>query len=309
MRHLFCVCLIFCLSATLLAQSSSYEIRPDDKLQFSYWENPNLNTTATVGKDGGIELPIIGRIAAAGLTIKQLRDKIVSQMALYNRVITQLSIVVLDYGSNTVYVTGQVRAPGRYSFEEIPNLWDIILQAGGHLETAFLDQVTVVRKEGNGEVFVVDLSKALRQGQLNTLPKIYPGDTIDVPGTTVAGTTPSPLSQKSEIYILGAVGVPGSHKFESGLNIVEAIGRAGGPISTANLEKVRFVTMDASGKSRTQVFNLKSYFEQSRHHPLNVKAGDTIFVPWDKGMSPILRAAFTAFVTTGITTTIVLLLR
>jgi len=309
MRCFVSMSLLVLLTTGALSQGSSYQVKSGDQLQISFWENPELNTTVTVGKDGGIEVPIIGRIAASGLSIDQLREKIISQMALYNKLITQLSVVVLDYGSNSVFVTGQVRTPGRYSFEEIPNLWDIILHAGGHLETALLDEVTIVRKQDNGQVFKVNISKALREGKLNTLPEIYPGDTIHVPGTTMTGNVPSPLAQKSEIYIMGAVGVPGAHKFESGLNLVEAIGRAGGPNAEADLENVQFIARGEGAISKVQEFNLEGYFHQSQRHPVQVKAGDTIYVPWRKQMSPIARAAIQTLITSSITTAIVLLIR
>jgi polysaccharide export outer membrane protein len=297
------LCLLLLFASSLAAQSNAYKVQVEDQLQISFWENPNWNSVVTVGKDGEMELPIIGRITAAGLSIKQLREKIISQMALYNKLITQLSIVVTDYGSNRVFITGQVRNPGRYSFEEIPNLWDIILEAGGHLETSFLDQVVVVRKEGDGQILTADISQALREGKLSSLPEIYPGDTIHVPGTTATGGTPSPLIKKDEVYILGAVGLPGAHKFETGLNIVEVIGRAGGPTSVANLKKVQYVSM-RNGKAQVMEYNLENYFKYSVPHPVAVGAGDTIFVPWQRGLSPIARLLLSAVLSTTITSII-----
>ncbi len=291
----------------ILAQSSSYPIQTEDRLQISFWENPELNTQVTVGKDGGIEIPIIGRLTTAGLTIIQLRGKIISQMALYNKLVTQLSIVVLDYGHNRVYLTGQVATPGKYSFEEIPNLWNIILEAGGPLETALLDEVVIVRNAEDGKMITTDLANALRRGKLSELPKILPGDTIHVPGTTETGTAPSPLVKKDEIYILGAVGAPGAHKFESNLNLLEVISKAGGPTADANLKKIKHVSVSHGMTSVIEV-NIERYINSSIPIPMPIGAGDTIFIPRRRGISPLVSAVITGLITTTITTTITALL-
>ena len=86
-------------SATLHSQSPNYRINRGDHLQLSFWESPELNTQATVGREGVIELPIIGKITAAGLTKSELQGKIISEMALYNKLINQLTVTVLDFGS------------------------------------------------------------------------------------------------------------------------------------------------------------------------------------------------------------------
>ncbi len=279
-----------------------------DNLQLSFWNNPELNARLTVGKDGGIEVPIIGRIAAAGLTVDGLRDRIISQMALYNKLVTQLSVTILDYGSNLLYVTGQVRLPGRYSFEEIPGLWDILLEAGGHLQGALLDEVTIVRTEGNGQVFTIDLSAALRNGELDRLPKILPGDAIHMPGASASGSS-SPLVRRDEVYIMGAVGAPGAHKLEPDVNLVEAIGRAGGPLENSDLSKVRYVS--ASGRDQPVVleFDLENYFKKSKPHPVKLKAGDTIYIPWRRGLPQLVGTVITTVVTTLLTAAVVTLVQ
>jgi len=272
----------------------------DDRIRLNFAESEDLNTVVTVDKDGKFEVPIIVNITVSGLTVYELRDKIISQMASYNKVIKQLSVSIVEFGRNRVYVTGHVRTPGKYSFEEIPSIWDIILEAGGPLGTAILDEVAIIRSRGGGKIISVDLSDALQKGQLNSLPKIQPGDTIHIPGRTQAGGEPSPLIKKDEIYIMGAVGVPGAHKFESGLNLVEVIGKAGGPTPDANLHDVQYVTF-INGEPKVYEFNLDKYFKHSVPYPMPVKAGDTIFVPWRRPFPAIVVAILSTVLTTTIT--------
>ena len=307
------VSLLGFIHSEVLGQSNSYQVQIEDRLQISFWENPELNTQVTVGKDGEIELPIVGRLTAARVSIKQLREKIISEMALYNKLVTQLSISVLEYGHNRVYITGQVGAPGRYAFEDIPNLWEIIREAGGPLETALLDEVVIVRSEEDGKVFTVDLSDALRRARISELPKMLPGDTIYVPGATEDGTSPSPLVRKDEIHaplvrkdeihVWGAIALPGAHKFEANQNLLEVISKAGGPTENANLKNVKHVSVSHGTIAIAEV-NLEEYINTSTPVPMPIRAGDTIVIPRREGLSPIATTVISTLITGIITTTI-----
>lgn len=79
--YLMCAVVVLILaSSALLAQSSSYRIQIEDRLNISFGEHPELNTQTTVNGEGEIELPIIGRVRAKGLTIDELRQSIISNM-------------------------------------------------------------------------------------------------------------------------------------------------------------------------------------------------------------------------------------
>ncbi len=294
------VCVVVLAGGVLLAQSNSYRIQTEDRLNISFWEHPELNTQTTVNGEGEIELPIIGRVRAAGATIDELRQRIIAKMSTYNRLVNQLSIKVEEYGQNRVYVTGQVANPGRYSFEEIPNIWDIILEAGGPLDTALLDKVTVIRGDGDGQVFAINLAAALREGKLNELPKIRPRDTINIVGTSESGIIPSPLSVHEEIYVLGAVENPGAHQFEPNLNLLEALGRAGGPAEDANLQKARYVVIE-NGKTRVVPINLNDYLVDDKFTAVPImRKGSTLYIPPKGKVSPLTIAAVSALLTGGI---------
>ena len=49
---------IFCWFMTdAFCQSGTYQVQPEDVLQISFWEDPELNSVAKVDKDGGINRP------------------------------------------------------------------------------------------------------------------------------------------------------------------------------------------------------------------------------------------------------------
>jgi len=292
-------------------QSASYVVQVKDVLKFSFWEYPELNSQTRVDSDGSINLPIVGRITAAGLSIKVLREKIISQMALYNKVVTQLSIEVLEYGSNIVHVTGHVRNPGKYSWEQIPNLWQILLAAGGPLETAALDEIMVIRSQEGGRIYKVDLSGALQSASLDELMEIKPGDTIQVLSQGGAERpSPSPLAKRDFIYIFGAIARAGAHPYDPETsNLVEVLGRAGGPANDANLKEVKHISV-ANGAPSIAVINLRDYFNKTTPLPMPIGPGDTIIIPRKSALvQRAVNIVFTTTLTTILSFTIFSILR
>lgn len=270
-------------------QGEEYVIGVDDVLSVTFWQLPELNTTTKVGSDGKIELPIIGRITAAGLTPSRLGEKIVAQISLYNRAITQATVQVTEYASKYVFVMGEVQQPGKYTFETIPNLWQIILEAGGPTPNAKLTQVTILRGAGSpeeGEIVNVDLTGALRRGDLSLLPPVYPRDMIRVPA--VGEKAIGAALEKDVIYIFGAVGTQGAIPYEPSADLMETIITAGGPSGNAKLEDVRVISRDSRAGTLVRV-DLNKYTSRANPVPVYLKPGDVVYVPAQKPRSELSR--------------------
>lgn len=259
-----------------------YKIQIGDKLNITFWQEPDLNTLATVSPEGTIELPIVGKLKAVGLTPSELSKRIVDQISRFRINVTQASVVVLEYQGNKVYVTGHVGSPGPYSFPVIPNLWKILQEAGGLLESADLEHITIIRGgEQQGKIVEVDLTKYLEQGKISELPPVYGGDTIHVPGlpqTSTSSPMASPFIPKNEIYIVGEVASPGRYNFEKNLTLLDALILAGGPTPAAKLSDVKIIKR-WSDKSGLVKINLKEYLNNAEPEVLLLEAGDTIYVP------------------------------
>lgn len=259
-----------------------YIIERDDFLAISFWQQPTLNTQIRVAADGTIELPTVGKINSAGYTIEQLEKEIVRQYSFYNAKVTQAKVAVIEFGSKKAYINGQVPRPGKYSFAVMPTLWQLILEAGGPLETANLSQVSLVRGSGTemGKVSTFDLAEVLNRNAINELPKLMPGDIVYIPavpgGPAAAGR--SPLKKSSIVYIYGEIANPGEYQYESNTNILEAVIKAGGPTERADLRRVRLMGMDSLHTQVAQI-NLQKYHDEPQLPPLALHGGDTIYIP------------------------------
>lgn len=273
-----------------------YIIGCGDLLTITFWQRPELNTEGRVTAVGDVELPLIGAIKAAGLTTSELRDAILGRISLLDIRITQAAVVVREYASKIVYVTGSVLTQGKIKFEAIPNLWQVILEAGGPQAGALLNDVTIVRGEGPeaGKIMHIDLTRTLEQGNIASLPVIYSGDTVNVPGlpvnergTPMANMPVSPWKHREVVYVFGQVTTPGVFNLEQNTDVLEALVLAGGPTEAANLKEVR-VFFRGRQQAELALIDMDHYMRRSTPLPLLLHPGDAVFVPRRKSILPFL---------------------
>src|SRR5665213_1749625 len=88
------------------------------------------DTPIRIDTDGQISLPLIGRVQAAGLTVKQLEADVKKRLATY--VIDPLVLVRLEEPrSQPVSVIGAVNKPGVQQLEGTKTLLELLSLAGG----------------------------------------------------------------------------------------------------------------------------------------------------------------------------------
>jgi polysaccharide export outer membrane protein len=262
--------------------AGEYTIGVEDVLSISFWQQPQLGVTVKVEENGKISLPIIGEIEASGLTKKQLAEEIVAKISLYDPTISQATVTVSEYNSRRVYVQGEVLNPGKYSFQNIPGLWELIGEAGGPTEYADLSSVTIIREGPEGRVFTVDLDRSLKSGDFTQLPGLKPKDIVSIPRSALSSTpsAAAPISlRKAKVYYLwGEVISPGAYALESRIDLVEAISLAGGPTSMANLKRVRLVKK-GEGEDTVIVTNVDHYLKKGIPKGLMIDSDNIVIVP------------------------------
>lgn len=304
--------LLILLVQPVTGENREYVIGPEDELEISFWQEQQLNSVVRVGQDGRIVIPVVGSLTATGLTPTELGRIIVDKISIFNKGITQASVVVTRYGSNKIYVTGEVRTPGKLSFEVIPNLWDAILEAGGPTEEAALNNVTIIRGgfEKDKKV-VVDLTQYLDNGEMAKLPPVYKGDTIFIPampGARANIRSTSPLGQQSTVYVFGAVRNPGNYMFSNNMTLFQVLGLAGGITEQADLKEVRIIS-ENEGMPVITLLDLSDNHRIARAKPFRVYPNDTVLIPaQDMRANQGLSQFFFELLTTGVTAAITVLL-
>ncbi len=286
LRILTVLVLWITFSASLMrAQDDTepYIIGYTDVLSISFWQEPALNSEVRVGEDGMITLPVIGTIKAAGLTTSELAKSIVEQMTFYQSPISQATVTVKEFNFRAVLVSGQVVSPSRLSYEKIPDLWRVIVDAGGPTDRADLSRVRIIRKvDEESEIIDVDLYSVIREGDISKAPQLQPGDLVNVPlapfGVSMElGESPGDKG-KNVYFVLGSVSSPGVRNLEAGMDVLDGIILAGGTTAEADLRNVR-VVMKGSRYSNIVRIDLEEYLENGSSPRYILHPEDTIVVP------------------------------
>ena len=256
------------------ARAEEYTIGAEDVLQVSVWLHPELERAVTVGADSSITFPPVGVLRAGGQTPTQLATRLSDRLSSYLRQTATVTVTVTQFLSQSVYVSGGVATPGRYGFERLPGVVDVISRAGGALADADLSQVQLIRREGDlRRPQTLDVARALREGADAGLPALKPGDAIVVPVKPAQGAA----TGSDVVGVLGEVTRPGLYPVGAGQGLWLVLAAAGGLTPLGNLADVRVVRPKDSGNSVFAV-NLKNQLAHGAREPFMVRSGDVVFV-------------------------------
>jgi protein involved in polysaccharide export with SLBB domain len=187
---------------------------------------------------------------------------------------------VRQASENSIYIFGQVGAPGRYAFNDQLGFIDILSAADGPTADADIHNIRIThRSSAQPKVTPLDLADYFETGDETLLPKVVPGDSIYVPEKNRPW-----LDEKKEnmVRVIGAVAKPGRYRFNQDMTILDLLAESGGPTATAYLKNIVVVNVakaqageDQARSFDFQEFVLKPDFSQL---PL-VRPGDTVYVP------------------------------
>jgi polysaccharide biosynthesis/export protein len=263
-------------NATGETEEAAYRLGPEDVLQIQVWNRPDLTGSFVVGFAGKLQLPLVGEVDAQGRTLEELASLLTERYQLLDPSIAEVMVGVAQYNSRSVTVVGEVHTPGRYGFRSIPDLWSVILNAGGSTPDADLGRVQVIRGEPGEsglKTVTVDLSRGVERTPKELLPALQPKDTILIPslvGNMVTG---------DKFQVLGAVRVPGTYRLSAAASVLEAISVSGGGLPNADLSRVRLTRATERGAISYKL-NLQGYLDAARPAAdIGLKPGDTITVP------------------------------
>lgn len=111
-----------------------YLIGPGDIIDIRQWKNPDVSGRVRVLPDGNIAVPLLGQVQAAGLTARQLRDKLAKGLEKYiaqNADMQTLTVAVDEFQSYTISIVGEVSQPGHYQPGHYVTVLDAIALAHG----------------------------------------------------------------------------------------------------------------------------------------------------------------------------------
>lgn len=255
------------LDAQQAGQPTNYIVGPQDILMITSFDQEDLSGKYPVDSDGTFTFPLIGRVKAGGLTLRELEAELKRMLKDGFFKDPQLSVGVETYKSQKIHIVGEVRNPGTYPLTGDMSLIEAVARAGSTLPSASGEALIVRAKVGqetsapvlpNGDdatdVTTVDL-KELQSGALSQNVALRDGDTIFVP-------------RAESVYVFGQVKNPGAYPIQRGTTVLQALSLAGGVTERGATGRIKIVRIE-KGKTveiKVQLTDL-------------VRPGDTIMVP------------------------------
>lgn len=240
-----------------------YVIASNDILEISVYGEPDLSVTSRVAQDGTINYALLGKIKAAGLTVKQLEQNITELLGQDYLIMPQASIFVKEYSK--ISIIGQVNHPGSYETKENLTLTKAIALAGGFTDLANAEKVKIIREAaGNKEIIEVDVNRILDKAEADV--SVKSDDTILV-------------EDYGNYFIMGQVLKPGAYNLTKGLTVMGAISLAGGftPVAAPNGTRVIHVEDGKKKTIRVPAGDLLKGASSLKDIPL--QPDDTVVVP------------------------------
>jgi polysaccharide biosynthesis/export protein len=285
----------FCLLACAFGQSpgtapsNSQADAPDlllletgDLVEVQVFDTPELSGKLRVNANGELVLPLGGAVGVRGLTAEQAKAAI-EQKLRQQRILREphVEVTVLEYATQGVTVSGEVKSPGNYPWAPKRTVRDFIATAGG--VTASASRTVTIKRRGGEQVLTFQLGSST-QNPVGPDPAVQPGDRITV-------------ARSGIVYVVGDVGRPGGYLVEGTetITVLQALALAQGMNKTAKFD-ARLIRNTPTGRTESQL-PLKKILANKVADP-TLQDGDIVFVPVsvgkqfaDKGVNAILQSA------------------
>ena len=279
------------------ATNQDYTVGPGDVLAVDVLslEAPGQTSklTPAVANNGFIDLPYVGAVQAAGMTIQKIQALI--RMLYGDRYIKdpQVSVSVSEFHSAPVVLTGAVSKPGVYYLRRNQSsVLEVLADADG-LGAEAGDELLVVRSRPSGvhepefvtspapgsagpespapsqDVIPVDLRQLIDAGNMTLNVPVRGGDIISVPPRLHA-----------YFYVLGYVARPGAFEIarssSGAVGALHAIAMAGGLLPNARAQNSYLIRHTDEGQKVISVDLTK--IARGARPDFEIENGDTLVV-------------------------------
>ena len=140
-----------------------YTLGPGDKLRVVVFGQDGISNTYIVDAGGNVSLPLIGSVAARGITTQQLSQRIAERLK--QGYVREPHVTVEVESYRPFFILGEVTTPGQYPYVADMTVEKAIAIAGGFAPRAYKSTVELTRSApGDQSKSEVPLTYPLRPG-------------------------------------------------------------------------------------------------------------------------------------------------
>lgn len=255
--------------------------------------------TKLIDMRGYVDVPIVGHVKAASLTVQELEATITKELQKYVRD-PQVTVTVAEFKSQPVSVIGSVNAAGVYKLTGQNTLFQVLSQAQGLTDDAG-NTINITREKAQGRLplpgcaedstgqyytATVDTKRILDAKDPSANIVVKPNDVISVPKAEM-------------VYVVGAVIKSGAFVLNQreSMSVLQAVSMAEGLEKTSAASRAKIIRR-GEANSRIEIpADLKKILAgQKPDMPLY--ANDILFVPSSAAKTASLRM-FEAAISVG----------
>jgi polysaccharide biosynthesis/export protein len=262
-------------------------IGPGDTVTIVSLDCEEISKPWRVGNTGDLNLPMVGRIHIAGMTVEQLEQELVLRLRRFIRE-PQVTAYISEFRSQPIMVVGAVEKPGTFQREENETLLQALTLAGGpkgilgkvmHGPTLTITRnlkygpipLPNARNDPGGKFSIAELSlKDVMNGSSAAANlALQPEDVVNV-------STKPPF-----VYVVGEVNRPGAVELatQDHMSMVQLLAVAGGMTRDASPAKTEILRVTADGLYvKKGSVNAKSVMS-GKASDVKLVAGDVVVVP------------------------------
>jgi polysaccharide export outer membrane protein len=273
-----------------------YIVGPNDTIMVTVAGHPEfslgLSTPTTAGSitgtqrgckvdgTGFIQIPTLGLVRVAGLTLPQVRSHMQDLLKQYLRE-PSVVVEVVQYRSQPLYILGQFKNTGVFYMDRPFNVLQGLALGGGYdLATANPKAARIIR---NNRVLPVDVYELLMRADQSQNVWLKPNDTIFMPD-----------NKNQMVFVFGAgkagmtIPLPAS-----GMNLLQAIAAAGFQEIGYHSRRVFLIRSLSATRGQLMVVDV-DMMVRGDAIPLELCEGDVIYMPksamtsWNEAVSEIL---------------------
>jgi polysaccharide export outer membrane protein len=246
-------------------QAGDYIIGAQDVLSITVFDQADLGGKYAVELDGSFSFPLIGRVQAAGMSIRDIEAQLKAKLTKGYFKNPQVTVAIDQYRSQHVFIVGEVRNVGAYPLTGGMTLIEALAKAGSPTPAAG-DEVIVVRGGGNGAIPVA-LDRETRETVRLSLRDLQSG-TATVRNVDLRDGDMIYVPRAESVYVFGEVKNPGSYPIQPGMTVLQALSLAGGltQYAAANRLEVSRLVSGAKKKIKVKLDDM-------------IQPGDTVVVP------------------------------
>jgi polysaccharide biosynthesis/export protein len=263
--------------------TAKYVLGPSDEIVIVAANAEDIaNKPIRVTAGGDINLPMVGRVHVAGMSVEELEGELTGRLSQYIRN-PEVAVNVTQFKSQPVSVIGWVANPGVVQLEGRKTLIEVLSMAGGVSRDAgyrvkitrksewglipLPSAITISHPSGSYSIAEVNIRGINDASHPEENILIFPFDVISVPRAEI-------------VYVMGEVKRPGGFALndKQTISVLQALALSEGLVSTAAARKSK-ILRPVAGSNRIEIdIDLKQLLA-GKIKDVSLQPEDILFVP------------------------------